>query len=311
MGLTIKPAFSTSAPDEFRIASVTLRMKDYNNNWTVLKTWTDQSDPTWGNYTYTPPYTPSPSQPMTFELSGETASGTLLGQLHYSCPPTSLCGTALTTDFYDSAGYPSPYYYQAVSANITSNTTTVTSNTTNIALAIRPKALSQVVLPSGSMTGPTEYKYKMNWVGVTFPSQDVLDFINAEFSSQLVPFGRGASGFATSRGWYGGALIERQGQVNFGLGYTVAEDWSTVPVPDWPSPYPAYSFGLLTGWATVRVSTSSKTISTTSNITPHYGSAATSFPEFDMPIPTPKTLTTPMGGAYDLQGANAKPSGTC
>lgn len=303
-------AFSSSAPSEFRVASVTLRVKDYNDNWSTVKTWTDKSDSTWGNYTYTPPYTPSASQPLTFELTGTTANGTLLGTLWYSCPVTSLCGTTLTPQFYDNQGVGQNYFYQAVSANLTSNTTAVTSNITTLVLSIRGNALASVTLPSGAINGPAQYNYQMGWSSNTGNDAGMLSFINANFSSSIAPSGLGASSFSTTTGTYGGVSTTRYGAINIGIGYTVAEDWSTTPVPAWPSPYPTYSSGLLYITATERVQIPGKTVQASQTIN-YWGNASASFPTLYPTIPTSNTFTDNGGNTYTLNSTVATPSGSC
>jgi hypothetical protein len=84
-------AWGASAPTWYRIKSSTLRWKDYNGTWTTLQTWDSLTETEPSSYTFSAPYVPTSTQPITFEYSAITTDGTILGQEEPLCNPIGTC----------------------------------------------------------------------------------------------------------------------------------------------------------------------------------------------------------------------------
>ena len=84
-------AWGSSAPTWYRIKSSTLRWKDYSGTWTTLQTWDSLTDAEPSSYTFSAPYVPTATQPITFEYSAITTDGTILGQEEPLCNPIGTC----------------------------------------------------------------------------------------------------------------------------------------------------------------------------------------------------------------------------
>jgi len=300
-----------SAPSCYRVANVTLRMQTDTGDWSTLKTWTDMSDPTWGNFTFTPPYNPTPSKPLTLELSGYTQEGTLLGYLPSGCVESRVCGQTIATQVSDVNGSgPSGFLGPAPSV-ITSNTTILTASIGNITMLISPVATGTLTnIPAGDFSAPSSYNFKMSWncSGGTC-SNDIVDFINANYSASVSVTSGGFTATSCVTESHGFLSLTRRGTAGAIVGYTTSADLSQ----PWPPCNLTYNYGILSenvSTSVIRVTAPTKDVTAYGSHT-HYGTAATSANALDVVIPTTLSFNDGNGNTYTLTSANATPSGTC
>lgn len=300
-----------SAPDCYRIANVTLRMQTDAGVWSTLKVWTDNTDPTWGNFTFTPPYNPSPSKPLTLELTGQTACGTLLGFLSSSCVESRVCGQVIQTNVGDVNGGGPDGFLGPATANITSNTTNLTTSGGNVTMIIGTVATGSLTnIPSGNFTAPGQYDFKMNWncSGGTC-SNDILSFINANFSASVSVTLGGFSATSCVTETHGLLSMTRYGTAGAIVGFTTSADLTQT----WPPCNITYTHGILTETVETRVTrlTAPTKVVSASGSETHYGNAATSAHTLNAVIPTTLSFNDTNGNTYTLTSGNATPSGTC
>lgn len=305
-------ALSANAPDCYRIANVTLRMQDYNGSWTTLKTWTDRTESDWGNYTFTPPYNPSAANWLKLELSANTTQGTLLGTQFDYCANATLCGTSIQNVIYNSSGIgPQTQFYGPVTGNIPTITTNLTTTTANVTLSLQGVPSGNLTnIPARTFTGPTDYKFKMNWdcTGNSC-NANITDFINAEFTAGLTVLGDGSNGTSSAVQTIGLDRIARSGIVNIDYGFVSSWDYTGA----WPPCNISYSFGVVKESVTLTVTrqnTPSKTISVSGNVT-YYSSPASTPGGVTVSVPASAWFLDSLGNNYTMTAANGTPSGSC
>lgn len=302
---------TANAPDCYRIASVTLRMQNDTGAWSTLKTWTELTDPTWGNFTFTPPYNPTPSKPLTLELTGTTACGTLLGFLPASCVESRVCGQVILTQVGDVNNSGLNGFLGAAPAVITSNTTTLTSSGGNILMAISPQATGPLTnIPNGDFSAPTSYNFKMAWncSGGTC-SSDILDFINANFSASVTVTAGGFSATSSVTESHGFLSLTREGGAGAIVGYNANTDLTAT----WPPCNITYTYGILSeniGVSVRRNTLPTKVVAAFGSET-HYGNPSASAHTLNVVIPTTLSFNDSNGNTYTMTSGNGTPSGTC
>lgn len=305
-------ALSANAPSCYQIANVTLRMQDYNGNWSTLKTWTDRTESDWGNYTFTPPYNPSASNWLILELSANTKEGTLLGSKDSSCGNATLCGTSIQNVIYDSTGSgPKTLFYGPVTGSIPTTTTNLTSTASNVTLSLKGVPSGDLInIPAASATGPAEYKFKMTWdCSGNSCNANITDFLNAEYSAGMTVLNDGSNGTSSTSQTIGIDTISRSGLAFVKYGFVSSWNYNGA----WPPCNITYNFGIVKETVTVTVSKQNapiKTISVTGNNT-YISSPPSSASTVNLTIPTTASFLDSFGNNYTLSSANGTPNGSC
>lgn len=305
-------ALSANAPSCYQIANVTLRMQDFNGNWSTLKTWTDRTESDWGNYTFTPPYNPTASSWLVLELSANTKEGTLLGSLNSSCGNATLCGNSIQNVIYDSTGSgPQTLFYGPVTGNIPTTTTNLTATASNVTLSLKGVPSGNLTnIPAATVTGPAEYKFKMTWdCSGNSCNSNITDFLNTEYSAGLSVSGDGSSGSTSTSQTIGIDTLSRAGSATLDYGFVSTWAYSSA----WPPCNISYSFGIVRETVSVTVSKTNaptKTINVTGNNT-YFSSPAASASTVNLTIPSSAWFLDSPGNNYTLSAANGTPNGSC
>ena len=305
-------ALSPSAPSCYQIANVTLRMQDYNGNWSVLKTWTDYTASDWGNYTFTPPYEPTASNWLLLELTGSTAQGTLLGRQLPECANATLCGTEIQDNiYYNSGGSTATQFHGPVTAYLTNATSNRTTSGGNVTLSITSVPTGNLTnLPPRTFTGPAQYKFKMDWsCSGGSCNSNLTDFLNGEYTTGMTVSGDGASGSTSSSQSFGLDTIARAGTASYDLGYVTSWGHNTT----WPPCDISYNFGVVKETVTVTVTkqnTPTKSITATGTNT-YYNSPVSSPGTVNVSVPTTAWFLDSLSNNYTMNNGNGTPQGTC
>lgn len=304
-GLTGDQAFSLTTPDPFRISAVTLSYTTNANVTSTIGVWTS-SNVSYGNITFTPPYEPNGTRPLTITCDATLANGTILGVI--DCGTYDMCGNTFDYVVLDNTGSGQIGFYEAVNANVTACSTVRTSAGGTVVLSAKVNANASVNVPMPSITLPTCLTYVQTWScsGATCCGT-LLNFLNAprtvaaSYSTTAV----------TSSHSNSSVPFTRNGQSSAVIGWTFNEDWTVLPA--WPNETAAYSHGVLEqGYSdTGRSSASPVRTVTASYAVTHYGTPCTSVNPFTGNLPVSKSIFDTSSNNYTISNSTFTPSGSC
>lgn len=306
-GVNGTTAFSPSVPSDFRIANVTLSYTTDANATTTIGVWTS-SNGTYGNVTFTPPYEPNGTRPLTITCDAGLANGTILGFISRDCGGYEICNNTFDIAVLDNQGAQQLGFYGRVAGNTTANSIIRTSAGGTVNLIAKVNANGSVDVPVPTITLPTCLTYTQDWTcsGATCCST-LVNFLNAP---RVVAATYSSTGVTSSHS-NTSTPFTRQGSSAAIIGWTLNEDWTTLPA--WPTVPTTYYHGVLEEGFNDRGSSSAspvRTITANQSAT-YYGSPASSVSSLTGIIPATASIFDSASNNYTLGNSTFVPSGSC